>query len=103
MQIDKEPVNPRSLTIKIIDNVTDEINPDREINPNRIDMTDWLQSYATNHKARLALDLEMVQANVPVESGVAPFARGSLRHGARLGPASKLQVCNVGIHSVRRS
>ena len=67
MQIDKEPFNPRSFTLKIIDSVTEEINPDR------IDMTDWFQSYVANHKARLALDLEMVQDNIPVASNVLEF------------------------------
>jgi len=67
MQIDKEPVNPQLSTIKLIENVAGEISPDR------VDLADWFQSYADNHKARLALDLEMVQAHIPVESSVLEF------------------------------
>lgn len=64
MQIDVEPVRPRSLSIEIVERVAAEIRPDRG------DMVEWFQSFADSHKTRLAFDLERVQADIPVESSV---------------------------------
>lgn len=64
MEIDQEPLDPRPSTMRLIESVVGEINPERA------DIAGWFHGYAAGHKARLALDLEMLQANVPIESSV---------------------------------
>jgi SAM-dependent methyltransferase len=67
MQIEKEALAPRSSTLRMVESVIAEIHPDRA------ELAEWFRGYAAGHAARFALDFEMLQASVPIESSVLEF------------------------------
>jgi len=67
MEIEREPLEPRPSTLRMIASVVAEIQSDRA------ELAEWFQGYAAAHAARFALDFEMLQANVPLESSVLEF------------------------------
>jgi 2-polyprenyl-3-methyl-5-hydroxy-6-metoxy-1,4-benzoquinol methylase len=109
--IESEKFRPDSTRLALVRRSVDDIEPDR------LDLQDWLQAYARHHCHRIALDLEIVERystreNVIIDCGCVPLiltaslkALGYNVHGIDIDPSrfsstiSKLNLrvskCNI--------
>jgi 2-polyprenyl-3-methyl-5-hydroxy-6-metoxy-1,4-benzoquinol methylase len=70
--VESEKFRPDSTRLAVVRRSVDDIEPDR------LDLQDWLQAYARHHCHRIALDLEIVERystreNVIIECGCVPL------------------------------
>jgi len=67
MIIEREPFSPCRETLQMIESCASSITPDQP------PLVDWYRTYATNHKVRIAFDLDIVKQNLLSTSKVLEF------------------------------